>query len=275
MGALEPVRQRRAQGLLLRCLGRGVLALLAALGASVLGPPVALGQEMQSAEASPQEVSAPAASQENAPEPVIRGVDIERVELRFQGKKLHMMVTGPAEGLPVLLLHGGRYTAENWRELGTIEVLARAGYRVLALDLPGFGLSEATEVPRERFLGSLLPLLTGQPVVVVAPSMSGSFALPLVLKRPSYVAGFVPIAPGGLDTVWDELGKMTAPTLIVWGENDETFPVSQAHKLGEILPNSQTLILPGGAHAGYFQQPELFHRELLGFLESVKARLGI
>lgn len=36
----------------------------------------------------------------------------------------------------VLLLHGVKYSAQTWQDLGTLSLLAGAGYRVAAVDLP-------------------------------------------------------------------------------------------------------------------------------------------
>lgn len=36
----------------------------------------------------------------------------------------------------VLLLHGAKYSAQTWEDLGTLAVLADAGFRVAAVDLP-------------------------------------------------------------------------------------------------------------------------------------------
>jgi abhydrolase domain-containing protein 14 len=203
----------------------------------------------------------PAAAQDDGVVPV------ESRELRLNGARIHFLEAGRGE--TVLLLHGMRYSAQTWRELGTLELLAREGYRAVALDLPGFGESDASEAPVDRFLASLLPLIADRPVVVVSPSMSGRFSFPLLLKRPSFVLGFVPIAPAELAEYLDQLRGRDLPALVVWGENDEIVPPRSSRALAEALPNSRRVEIPGAGHACYLDQPQVFHRELLLFLKGL------
>ncbi len=191
---------------------------------------------------------------------------IEDTDITFQGSRVHLLSAGPSDGPPVLLLHGGRFSSDNWRQLGTLETLAAAGYRAIAVDLPGFGGSRSSRVPTKDFLASLLPLLSGEPVVVVSPSMSGAFSLPLVAHRPRLVAGLVALAPDGIEDSLRELANNPTPILALWGEADTVIPVALGRKLVARLPNASLELVPKGEHSWYFAQPERFHRALLAFL---------
>jgi len=188
-------------------------------------------------------------------------------ELRLNGARIHYLEAG--EGPPVLLLHGQRFNAETWRELGTLELLARQGYRAVALDLPGYGGSEPSVEPPEGFLASVLPLLTDSPAVVVSPSMSGRFSFPLLIRRPGFVAGFVAVAPVGVQENLESLRGKDLPALLIWGENDDVVPLRDARALGEALPNSRQVVLKGAGHPSYLDATAEFHRELLLFLRAL------
>jgi pimeloyl-ACP methyl ester carboxylesterase len=56
------------------------------------------------------------------------------------GNRLHYYVMGPAQGPPVVLVHGLGGRCEDWRNLAPY--LVRAGFRVYMPDLPGFGRSD-------------------------------------------------------------------------------------------------------------------------------------
>lgn len=191
----------------------------------------------------------------------------ESRDLKLNGKRIHYLEAG--RGPTVLLLHGARYSSETWRKLGTIELLAKEGFRVLALDLPGYGESEASDVAPDSFLASLLPLVTDGPVAVVSPSMSGRYSFPLLERRPSYVAGFAPVAPAAISEFIDKIRGSSVPALVVWGEKDKVVPPKESRALADALPNSRRVEIEGAGHACYLDQPEAFHRELLIFLKGL------
>lgn len=190
--------------------------------------------------------------------------------MEFQGKPLFRITSGPADGRPILLLHGAAFDSGTWQKLGTIGVLANAGHRVIAVDLPGFGKSPARASDPSSFGIELLAHLGIDRVVVVSPSMSGSVSLPLVLHHPDRVAGYVPIAPVGAVEYAKKLKNSPVPALVVWGEKDRLFPPARAKALAESFEKAEVLILSGAGHPAYLDQPEMFHEALLTFIAGLE-----
>ena len=192
---------------------------------------------------------------------------ISSSEISIGGARLHFLEGGDPRALTVLFLHGGRFTSQTWKELGTLDLLVRRGYRVLALDLPGFGQSEKAEkLPPSDVLASFATLVAQQPVVVVSPSMSGRFSFPFLARRPSQVTGFVAVAPVEIATYAERLKGSQVPALLVWGENDDVIPLRESKPLLEAMSRSRRVVLEGASHACYLDRPIDFHRELLQFL---------
>lgn len=168
----------------------------------------------------------------------------------------------------VLLLHGARFSSATWEELGTLDALAAADLRAVAVDLPGYGESTCATNDPPAFLRELLVRLDLERPVVVAPSMSGTFALPAACDAPDLFSGFVPVAPAGLDLCKGRLGQLDTPTLIVWGMADEVLDVAFAHELHAELPDSRLELFEGASHPCYLDDPDRFHAALIAFVRA-------
>lgn len=189
--------------------------------------------------------------------------------LALQGGALHALEAGRVEGPLVLLLHGARFSAHTWEELGTLALLARAGYHALAIDWPGYGATPdwGAAVDASVLISSVCDELGAQRVVLVAPSLSGRFAFEFLRTSAARVAALVAIAPAGAEGFDPE--AWATPTLLVWGEHDEVVPLAQGRALAGRLAGARLEILPGASHPCYLDQPERFHALLLEFLSSV------
>ena len=109
------------------------------------------------------------------------------------GLRYHLAEWG--EGPPLVLLHGFTGSAAAW---GDLAPRLAARHRVIAIDLPGHGLSDApADVARYTMprvvadLAALLALLDAVPAHWLGYSMGGRLALYLALARPDLVRSLV------------------------------------------------------------------------------------
>lgn len=66
--------------------------------------------------------------------------------------------------------------------------------------------------------------------------------------------------------VWDHVGAIKAPTLVLWGRNDRLIPVEVAEAWHKAIPGSQFIIYPGAAHVSMADVPVQSARDVRGFL---------
>jgi abhydrolase domain-containing protein 14 len=199
----------------------------------------------------------------------VAGAEVSDGSVEVQGHPIHLLTAGPKTGRAVLLLHGGKFNAGTWKKLGTLDVLADAGYRAVAIDIPGSGKSPGWQLNPKTFLAELIALLDiGRPVVL-SPSRSGNLSFPLILDHPGKVSGYVPIAPVGVKQYASKLKESPVPALVVWGQRDQLFPPAMAKTLAAGFKTAEVLILPEAKHPAYLDQPDLFHKALLKFLASL------
>ena len=191
----------------------------------------------------------------------------------ISGKFVHYWDTrameGETEHPTLLLLHGGRFNRDTWVELGTLDAAAARGLRAVAVDLPGFGTSEETPLDDGAFVHALVQTLGLDRPVIVSPSMSGRFAMPMVAEHADMLSGWIPVAPVGLDEWAPKIGLVDLPTMILWGTEDTTFPFKDGERMQKIVPNSRLEAFEGGSHPCYLDDPDKFHDLAFAFVESL------
>jgi pimeloyl-ACP methyl ester carboxylesterase len=102
--------------------------------------------------------------------------------------KLRVAESGDPQAVPVLLVHGWGASLYMWRDW--FAPLAAAGFRAIAVDLPGHGMSDKPSdrgrYSLDRMVAVLEELISIEGLSaphVVAQSMGGSIALELALRR--------------------------------------------------------------------------------------------
>ncbi len=191
--------------------------------------------------------------------------------IEIEGGRTHYLIEGGESGRPVVLLHGASFSAETWKQIGTMAALAHAGYLAYAVDLPGFGKSAPSKGSPNTWLRELLDQLSIERPVVASPSMSGRFSLPLVTDEPERVSGFVAVAPVGIPSFASRLDRINCPVLAIWGEHDRIVPIAQADLLIEKVAQGRKVVIAGGSHAPYMSDAAAFHTELHGFLRGLNS----
>jgi len=183
------------------------------------------------------------------------------------GCTLHCLASGPAAGQAIVMLHGMKFQAETWRELGTIALLARQGYRVFALDLPGFGKSSACNAATDTVLAEFLLAAGLNNPVLVGPSMGGRVSLEFSLGHPEQIGGLVLVGAVGVRENMARLGRLRLPCLVVWGGEDAVSPIENADILAENIPGARKVIIAGAPHPCYLAEPRSWHNAILTFMK--------
>ncbi|MPS26580.1 MAG: alpha/beta fold hydrolase [Alcaligenaceae bacterium] len=174
----------------------------------------------------------------------------------------------------ILFLPGAGGSASFWKP-----VSGRLGPEGILLAWPGLG--NEPPHPDVNGIDDLVRLALRhitEPVDIVAQSMGGLIAIRLALAAPSLVnrlvlaatSGGVPVADlGGADWRTDyflaypgaapwiagpqedlsaRLPSITAPTLLLWGDQDPISPLAVGKRLASLLPHARLQIVPGGDH---------------------------
>lgn len=192
---------------------------------------------------------------------------MEELILELSGKAVFFRRLDTNERETVLLLHGMRFSSENWVEIGALRKINQWGFNVVALDYPGFGKSEENEMyslsrdgyaAASAFVSDFCSSVGLERVIMVGPSMGGGITIKSLIDHPELVSEVIVIAPAGFDELRTELFKIDHPVHIIWGSEDNTIDISYGRRYHDLIAGSTIHIIKGADHVPYLGKTTQF-----------------
>lgn len=194
---------------------------------------------------------------------------ISEKSLTIQDSRIHYLEAGAGNSKDVLLLHGKNFHSGTWEETGTLEMLEGNGFHAIAVDLPGFGKSPAIDLDKPQILKAVIETLELSVPVIISPSMSGGYALPVIAESRIPLKGFVAVAPTNIPDFIENLKGNPLPVLAIWGSDDQVVPTENADLLCDAMPNADKIIIENGGHPTYLNKTDIFHTYVMEFLSGL------
>jgi pimeloyl-ACP methyl ester carboxylesterase len=168
---------------------------------------------------------------------------------------------------------GGRlawsFAAEHPDRIDRLVLIAPDGFAS-----PGFEYDRPAEVP--AVLGLMRWVL---PAPLLRANLTPAYADPSRISDDTFRRyQDLLLAPGNRQATLDRLrqtmlrnpaprlARITAPTLLLWGEADAMIPISNAADYARLMPNATLVRLPGLGHVPFEEAPMIALEPLLAFL---------
>ncbi|MGB1316717.1 MAG: alpha/beta fold hydrolase, partial [Flavobacteriales bacterium] len=129
--------------------------------------------------------------------------------INWKGAKIHYKDEGT--GTPLMMVHGFAGSFTNWTPLSEF---FKDDYRIVTIDLPGFGLSEFPDLESEPtytdlysdYVRFIIDTLHLDSVTIIGNSLGGYVSCEVALRHPEKIEKLVLINSAGYDL--DKIGKI-------------------------------------------------------------------
>ncbi|MCE4621428.1 MAG: alpha/beta hydrolase [Desulfurococcales archaeon] len=201
--------------------------------------------------------------------------------VKLDGLECKVLLGGPSgDSIPLILLHGLRFTSEIWRKIGLLDKLESSSISYIAPDMPYGIYSECStrSLSDDVILDSIrrlqTELLGDKPAILVGASIGGYYAL-LYAIGGGKVSGLILAAPASrrLETL-EGLEDLDVPVLVLWGDKDRVVGRDVIERLVSRLSSAKFTVYEGAGHALYLDQPDRFAEDLISFHREVSRRRG-
>ena len=184
----------------------------------------------------------------------------------------------------LIWLHGAAFSSQTWIDLRILQNIAiKQGFTSYAIDVPGYGKSSKEKQSDNKWLIEVIDKILKseqkkrKKFVLVTASMSGAYAIPLLMKNQQDLKnndleqiGLIAVAPIGTEPYKmykkEDYEAVTMPIGIIYGEKDTTTGLSSMKQLSQTKSN-MVFVVPDGIHACYRTDPVLFTNFTLTYLQ--------
>lgn len=196
---------------------------------------------------------------------------MEELFLQTGFGRVFAKATGASTAPPVLAIHGWsqRNGWHTWEPL--MSPLAANGYRVVSIDMPGWGKS-VSEKPGslsvDDAVTTVLELLDGlhtETAVLMGKSWGGGVAISLALLHPARATKLILTAPAYRDL--NSLSRLTQPVLLAWAKDDPVIPYEYARQFADAIPDCSLESYDTGGHSAAAENAEAFNPIVVDFLK--------
>ena len=134
------------------------------------------------------------------------------------------------------------------------------------LRVPGIGYALAFYSTTPQLVRTGLKLVCKRTQWMTDAAIAG-YAAPLYVAGSAAAQVWQGRSPkDGAQPVPEHLAEIRQKTLIIWGGDDPVFPAADGHRLAEIMPDAQLLVLPGVGHLPHEEAEQATTQALLAFL---------
>ena len=117
-----------------------------------------------------------------------------------------------------------------------------------------------------KFANEFIKAVLTEKTLKTKPAVVGSLLNSILGNSPLGISGALLAMAARTDTT-AALAKLTAPALILVGEQDKITPPSASEAMLKALPKAAMHVIPGAAHISNLENPAVFNEKLLAFLK--------
>ncbi|MCB9418534.1 MAG: alpha/beta hydrolase [Ardenticatenaceae bacterium] len=194
---------------------------------------------------------------------------MEDIWIATEYGKVFAKAAGPRDGKLVLGIHGysQRSGWHTWEPM--MGPLAEAGFRMVSVDMPGWGQSVPTQgqVSGDDAVQCVVQMLAGlgaEQAVLMGKSWGGNVAVETAVTHPHLITHLILTAPAIRKP--DLLAQISQPVLLAWAEDDPVIPYQYAAQIAAAIPDCQLVTYPTGGHSAAPKNAADFGPKAIRFL---------